>query len=771
MAEPVVISLQAHGVTEIKQALRSVSDALVKMERDGSRAAQAGSRDRVRIVKNEGEARTRAVKAGATAEERAAKAVAKATERAEKDKTRAKDRELKAQQRSVETAARNEVRAAERAAREQSRIQQRAERERTREAERWARQRERIHTNSAIYSARITERETRAQAASRAKYTQAIGSSVGGTISKAAAIGSGMLAVGAGFGIADVASRSLQAEQSAVLLSNSAYNPMEAGSKRYAPGDLIGKAAGVERGTNVDRVNVLGAMRDYIALSSDTRMLDGKDTSAMELTKIAKATGSEVGDVFKMAGNLRVQNKDMDSATMMNLVRSVIGQGKAGATELNELAQYGAEATSTSGMYQGSQADNQRRLLGLTQVARRVAGTAESVTSVRKLESDVSTHKGKINAALAAEGLGAITDKQGLLAAPSKILSSLFQVTGGDTEKLQKLGINERSVKHFNALAPTYRNAYDAAKGSDKEKRAAGASAVRAEVEKYENASYSKEDVEKDFSEVMKTSSERFSQAINTAKDAIETQLTPFLTKFANYVGDPKFQESVTKLVNGLGEVAGGVFDFASKHPFEAIGLMISKDIAAAGIGQLAGKALSGALGGPGMAIAVGTMALTVGMATIDVLSEKAAKKNRGDNEAVIAAGNARGELNAALRGGNATPEMLKNAKDRRAALQKVIDDDLKRANAGKAPEFTVGGLVSGSYMGGALASAVHGAVRNATGEAANDARKLRTEEESAKALDDIIDAIAKKLADGSTAPTAANRNVPQVDKVRGGPA
>ena len=48
MAEAVTISLQAAGVSEIKSALRSVSDALVKMERDAVRVVSAGARERVR---------------------------------------------------------------------------------------------------------------------------------------------------------------------------------------------------------------------------------------------------------------------------------------------------------------------------------------------------------------------------------------------------------------------------------------------------------------------------------------------------------------------------------------------------------------------------------------------------------------------------------------------------------------------------------------------------------------------------------------------------
>ena len=609
MSTPVVIQLQVHGVAEIQAAMRTVGQAILQQETAANRVAGRAGDERVKVAKRE-----------ATERERIAKTIAEASQGAYRTDGRAFED---------------------------------AERKKTKTAEAQARQRARIVETSATMAGRYAAQqanleiaEMRRVQAARERMARGFGGqvtkTVGGLFQSATnMVGSGM-AIGAGFAVADAARQSLSAERQSIMLSNSAYNPLDPNTRRRDPRELMGKAGAVGVGANMSKTDVLKGLTDYVRLSSDASILDTNNGGALELAKLAKATGTDFGELMKMAGNARVQNKDLDAGGLMTLMRSVVGQGKAGAVELEDLAKHGGEIMATSGQYAGDQTANQGRLLGLAQFGRRVTDTAEASTSVRNFAADISRHADALEGAgvkvKARDANGKVTRG---LADPAEIIANMMAATGGDAGKLGKMGVGERSMKLFNAAALVYNPAYDAAKGTDAERRKIAASAVRKEISGLEGASYSQKDIDDDFAAVMKGTSERFEKAVLTIQDVLQEKLTPWIERFADKL--PELLPKLERLIDGAARVA----DWFASNPFAGIGAIvlasIVKDLAAAAIGEAAKGAIvrliagggAGGVGGAAGALAspVGG-ALALGVASAAVVGNAELKYAAGQDAA-----------------------------------------------------------------------------------------------------------------------------------------
>jgi hypothetical protein len=253
------------------------------------------------------------------------------------------------------------------------------------------------------------------------------------------------------------------------------------------------------------------------------------------------------------------------------------------------MAKIVGEVAGTSGMYGGDQTKNQGKLLGLTQIAGRVADPAEAATAVRKFAADMTeagnqkvTYKNKD------KHLDTL-DAQGRLKDPAEILEQLFAKSGG--KNLHSFGLGERSIKLAQALLPTYDAAEAKQKGS-------GAKAVGDEVRAYETLSASAENANKDFELVMRTNGERIDQAFNHLKEVIADKAAPFLERFVNKL--PELVPKVEKFIDIVGRLA----DWFTDNPFKGIGAIvlasIAKDLAAAAVGEGVKRAVMAAVGGVG---------------------------------------------------------------------------------------------------------------------------------------------------------------------------
>lgn len=789
MAAPVTIELVVDGVDQVKRALRSVTDSLEQTEKQSTRAARSQSKERVRAATDEAKQKERLTASAARAEQRQWSETTRYLNKLEREKLAEVKRSTDARARAIATAATQETRIAERAAREQVRIAEKAERDKLRAIERTARNRDRIQTNSAIAAARAITRETEATQRARTQFAGSIGGRVGASagraISGVATMATGLLAVGAGFGVADVARRSIDAENAANALAISMYNPLEKGSKRGDPAAIMRRAAGIERLTNLDRVDVIKGMQSYVALTGESKMVsDPTNKNAQEIAMLAKATGTSAQDMFKFAGNQGVQNRNMTPAEQMKVLRATVVAGRAGAVEISELAQYAGEITATSGQYAGNQATNQMKLLGAAQIARiATGGSADAATAIARLSSDVASNTGKM---IGANGKSLVKDKSGRgLMDIGTVVGNLMEATDNNTGKLKHMGIGKEAMKVFLGASGIYDEAYRSTQGPDAAKRKSGGAAVKARFAELGSGDYADSEVKKDLSLVMNSKGERFQRAINNAKDSIETALTPALERLAQKLSDPKVQESIDKLIKGLGELA----EWFISNPMKGLGAIVlgavAKDLAAAGLGAAVKAALVSAASGynsggvaggaasAGKSLAKGASAVAaLAGVTAGVLAYNSAKDAYSSSGDTVTA--AAGLTSKILRG-TASPEEIEKAKK----LQQQMRADLEEAQTTDTGVAARSKAAANNVAGRAISIVTGGLVD--TSEFSQKSDRLTAlqglKDSDVQAFKDSLAILTKAMANAATqagngtpaAPNAPHRNAPLSAGPRGG--
>ena len=763
--ETVGIDFQANGLSQVMRAIEGIEARLVRFEKTSTTAAEREAKARVRAAEKERKSR-----------EREYSGMFDQIARREKQATREQEKAAKERER----AARASSKSLERQFVELEQAHAKAERDKTRVTERETRRREQIVRQSALMAGRLAKqqaaeemREAKRVADTKSSFNRAVrGNAAGGLSGMGSRLVAGgtmlagaALTLGGGFAIADVVQSNMAAERAAVNLSNSAYIP--GSNQRPDKNAILSRAASVQAGTNIDKATLIGGMQDYVAKSSDYK---GGMENLGFFAQLAKASGSDFKEVMSAAGALRSQNENMGTDEMKMTMRNIIAQGKLGAVEMKDLAGVAGKITASSAMYGGDQSKNQAALLGLSQIAMKTSGSAEeAATSVTKLGSDALTPGKQAAGVRAALGINLTDKKTGLLKSQGDIIEEVFSKTGGKIGKIDPAGFGGRSIRIFEALAPMYQEAEKAKKGS-------GAARVRAEVNKFTGASYSSEDVNKDFSAVMSTSGEKIDAAMNKLKEAVADKLIPHFERLISKL--PELIPKIEKVIDAMGRLA----DWLIENPWKGIGIAVSgailKEIAAAAIGAQMSKAIQSELGGKlgaGLTIATASFAIAqAGMIKIDKMVEDENAKKRSALEASTNAQNAAGAL--ASLGPNATKEDVASAQKKREEAQAQLE-----AARGRNPNSS-----GASFFGGLLEAG--GALLNSTpmGLATGAGDKLKSEAaemqqnaiasqnrqtdnlvKSMAALDTAIANASKSLDAMST--TASNANSPSRNGPIGG--
>lgn len=575
--ETISYDFQASGIRDVGQAFQTVEQALIRIDRlERANAASAAAAARTRTTASKTEAKER---------QKGADDIAKSQADAEKKATAhvlaGVNERIRAQRREHETAARELDR--------YQREAQRAQREITRTVERESAQRTRAH-----------EQEMRAQAAVRRRFAEAVSgritSSVGNTVGSLARYGGMAIGLVSGLSVTDAVQSSMKAERSAALLANAMYIPGT--TARGDVNQIMGFARVAEGKTGIDKGALLEGWTKYIEGSSDARAFAGKTPEErkagqemlIDMAQLAKGSGANFTDVMSAAGKLKSQNENMSSEQLSATMRNIVGQGKLGAVSMSDLATSASIITSMSSQLQGDQTAAQGALLGLSQISMKTSGTApEAAIATRHFVSDTLEHQAKLRAV----GINP-TDKSGRMINMADLTGQLFAKTGGDYAKLQALGYGERGIKPLLALKSIFDEAEAATKGS-------GAAAVSREVRRFSNASYSKEDVSNDFKTVMSTNAEKFNAAQLHLRDSLEKNLTPTIEKLAARLPEiiPALDRLIDRLPRLLDEVVKLV-DWFAQNPLKGVGAIIAaalvKDLAMAGIGAAAQKAITAAI-------------------------------------------------------------------------------------------------------------------------------------------------------------------------------
>jgi hypothetical protein len=128
--------------------------------------------------------------------------------------------------------------------------------------------------------------------------------------------------------------------------------------------------------------------------------------------------------------------------------------------------------------------------------------------------------------------------------------------------------------------------------------KANGVAGVTSAMQDVMGASMSSDQLDKMFEETMSTPAEKFAVAVEKIRSALADKLTPFVEKAANSVGE--WEPQIERAIGAVASVA----DFFVKNPFLGLGAIvaasITKEIAAAQIGELIKRLLTGGGGGGG---------------------------------------------------------------------------------------------------------------------------------------------------------------------------
>ncbi len=637
--ETVLIDFQPRGIREIQSAFQSVEQAMLRVERTAAASSRREAQVRISEARKMSQSRLR--------EENALLADVTKVERAKLAETlRAERAKLKATEMSA--AARSK---AYRGLLEES---GRMERQLT-----------------SLVRGEIAAREA-AEKASHERRKQfgkmvagTVTSSAGRTLGTIASYGGMAMSLGGSLALGTAVQRGMSAESQSISLANSMFNPNDPDQKawlaangkngRFDAKKLNGFAGAVQAKSGIDKGELLSGFQSYIAKSSDWTAMssDGGQQTLTDLANLAKATDTSFADVMSTAGNLKAQNQALKPEQMMQMMYAMVGQGKMGNIEMNDVAKHGSTITSSASKYAGSQSEAQRRLLALVQVTGRAAGSpADAATGVARFGGDVAKKAKHNEEAFKAQGFK-VTDGKGQLLAPSEIISQYFKVTKGDTTKMGEgkgnLGLGMESIKVAMGSAGVYSGAVSEARlgnvsdpirsslklGNKKtftedELNTIGAEAVRHDVAKLEGAGYKKSDIQDDLAIKMASTQERYQKVTRELTEKLEARFLPLVEKLAGSF--EKHAPQLDRFIDGIGRLA----DYMLENPYKGVGAVIAasvaKDVAAAGIGKAVNGAMSAALGSSaGITIAAATIAIAAGMIAIDAIAKGEADAHSKD--------------------------------------------------------------------------------------------------------------------------------------------
>lgn len=550
MAAPVVVEWIVKGIPDVLRASKNVGDAVLASERAATRALQREAGQRAAIAKQEANARVRGI------------------EQSEK----AKERAMAATSRWASQAVKKDLRDLEQGERAKTRAVEQEEKRRLALRDNSARMAGRFAIQQVEAEQRAREKAAREDLSTRRRFATTVmgaGAAAGRNVARGLGRGASYLAgtvaqLGGGFSVADAVNERSQLERQSILLANKAILP---GGARADKGAIMSKvkASSIETGT--DQAELLKAWGAYTDATGDFK---GGEKNLGFFGKLSKATGADLGDIAKTAGQLKVQNKDLGEPEMKQLLLNTVAAGRSGSVDMPELARHARDITKTASSYAGDQAANQQKLLGLSQIGVRTGSVSEASTMLSNISGDASKHHGAISALL---GPGTFTAKGQIAKGPDEFLADVLAKTGGNRQKIQGLGFGQRSLKMFDALLPGYNEAEKkalAGGANQKDATAAAKAATLADMKQFTGATMTEESLNKDFAEVMKSSAEQFEGAVRAFKTEIGEKLLPEFLKLIPIL--QKLVPPLTQFMDGMIKIA----NWAMQNPLAGLAAAIS---------------------------------------------------------------------------------------------------------------------------------------------------------------------------------------------------
>lgn len=543
------------------------------------------------------------------------------------------------------------------------------------------------------------ERDDADKAGRREERIRAI---AGGTKENLKRIGAGALGVagsvarGAGVqtDLAAYVAQAVEVETRATELSSAAYDEKRDKGKRIDPKSLVSLGRQVGQEAAFDPAKVLEGLQAFVGKTGD--LATGK-AALPGLAKLARATGTSLEDMVGSAGEAAkalgevgpgkaFETAEAKGKALVDMLRLIAGQGKVGAVELKDLAQYGGRLAAASQAFGGDAAKNLGDMGALAQlsVARGGASSAaEAATAVAGFANTLKTPARAKEFAghgvkLEAEG-GGFRSVRAILKDAAAAAVEKTPSGGSSVLEFKKMFANVKGAQAADPAFQAYSKAFrdNLAVTKDKTKAdQAGKAAIDEMFDAFGKAVSAQEESDS-FKASMDTSAAKVQQFNN--------RLGEIGAKVAEKVL-PALEKMAPAIVN-LAENAAKLIDFGVDNPGKAAGLALAASIGKASIDTIAKEGIerliTGAAGSAKGSQALGALAIvataitigTVGKLVIDSVLDS---KQKGV-EAGIAADAAAQNALSAVRGAERTGDQkqaeaaLVKAKEQQAALDQRI--------------------------------------------------------------------------------------------------
>jgi hypothetical protein len=568
---------------------------------------------------------------------------------------------------------------------------------------------------------RQSEREERSSRKETVGRARAIGS---GSVETLGRIGSGALGIagsiarGAGVqtDLGASVGKSVALEARATDLSNAAYDPTSNEGRRD-PKSIVARARSVGNMAGFDPEKVIEGLQAFVGKTGD---LKTGEAALEDMARLARATGTSLEDMVGAAGEASLALGDVGpgkafetnaqkAQALSDVLRVLAGQGKIGAIEMKDLAQYGGRLAAASRQFGGDPKKNMADMGALAQISKQEGGgainAAEASMAVSGLVNTLKT-PARVKE-FRAQGVETQDADQNFLSV-REILKNAASAAGGNTTKFKKMFANVQGGKAADPANTAYRAAFNKEMAATKNKKSAdmaGRSAIDAMFNKFSNGIGEKEE-KGSFDARMNTTEAKvqlFNNKLGEIGAKIAERVLPEMERFA---------PAILRAADAL----AGLIGFAAENPGTAIVAAIVASIGKAAIGQAAGTAISklieGAAGKGGFAF--GTAAITIAAATLIVSAMNEEKKEGADSVKTDV---------------TATEKTLSDAEKKFKATGTLSAEDMQAlsnaritvaANVAERDKFQAAGG-SQRYFGDGIAGSIAGGARQAFDVATSD--------------------------------------------------
>lgn len=492
---------------------------------------------------------------------------------------------------------------------------------------------------------------------------------------------------------------------------------------RQNPTTILAEARAAANAAAMDTGDALEGLSRFVKKSSD--LATGRALLA-DLAKYAKATGSDFGDVADAAGDIAKKLGDVpDKAEKVKSIMMVLAkQGKLGAIDMSDMATVISTMISPANRFAEGQAKAMVELGTALQIAKGYSkGPAQAATSVANFAADLTSKaglKGLRGAGFKDEDIFADKGKTKVKSVEDIVVKAL-ELTSGDLTKISATFSNKRSAAVLNA----FNDIFSKAGGG-----AAGTAAIRGTFKQY-GAGASPKDLQEQLSAQMGTTQSKVQLLNNRLEEIAESAAAKVI---------PALEKLAPDLVTAADAIAR-LAVFVAENPFKSVGILaaasIAGSIAKAAVGEVAGKALVGAISSmPKGSFGIATAVLTIGAATLSIMKY---------NETAEAA---KGDVNRTV---DTTADFLKKVEAEKAkgGLSKETADELARRGA-EIAGLQAAGRQYEAPEPGAIGTVKHGLTKAVSGIVGGQEELARAEGtgEQAKALDATLQAQAAAIKD-----------------------